>query len=54
MPTSSLTADNLNLGLSLVVFMAHFALMAMAPVLILTVTQKITLHCHLLNRKDEN
>ena len=48
-----LAADNLNLGASLVVFVAHFALMAMTPILILTVTQKFTLHCHLLNRKDE-
>ena len=45
-----LAADNLNLGASLVVFMARFALIAMTPILILTVTQKITLHCH---RKDE-
>ena len=48
-----LAADNLNLGASLVVFVAHFALMAMIPILVLTVTQKITLHCYLLNRKDE-
>ena len=48
-----LAADNLYLGASLVVLLAHFALMAMIPILILTVTQKITLHCHLLNRKDE-
>ena len=48
-----LAADNLNLGPSLVVFVAHFALMAMIPILVLTVTQKITLHCYLLNKKDE-
>ena len=48
-----LAADNLYLGASLVVLLAHFALTAMTPVLILTVTQKITLHCHLLDRKDD-
>ena len=38
-----LAADNLNLRPSLVVFVAHFALMAMTTIMVLTVTQKITL-----------
>ena len=40
-------------GTSLVVLLARFALMAMTTIKVLTVTEKITLHCHLLNRKDE-